>query len=171
MILLALLFLLFHCGDGSKAVPEVLGPECRYQSDDPLCRARCHGVCRRPVCSYLCTGSELAICAEPKCKTVCPPVTSDTPITNTCPSCETHCQALHCRPTTAPCEILCEAPVCGWKCRRPTLAECPLPHAEIQCEMPACEADFEDENGAVSTRGLAASCVVVIIIGAVLVFA
>lgn len=103
-------------------------PECRYACDDPVCLAVCETVCELPACEFNQTCGY-----SPSCSVRCPP---DMCESDTCPQCETICSP----PPSPSCgDILCEATVCAWRCRKPTEAECRKPICELQCEQPACE--------------------------------
>lgn len=112
----------------SAATAASCHPECRYACDDPVCPAICETVCEAPVCEFNQTCGY-----SPSCSVLCP---QDMCESDTCPQCETHCSP----PPSETCgDILCEETVCSWRCRKPTVQECPKPICEIQCEQPACE--------------------------------
>ena len=122
------------------------GPECRWACDDPTCQAVCEPVCAPPACAVQCTGTEsVPVCSAPRCRTRCHP-TSDSSPSETCPSCETVCEPVSCRPSSETCEITCEAPSCGWKCRKPK--HCQRPRCELLCEQPTCMAPEESSASA-----------------------
>jgi hypothetical protein len=98
-------------------------PECRWACDDPVCLAECTSFTEPPVCT--CENPLIT----PVCRVECPP---DQCEAESCPNCVTLCD-----PNTACGNILCEAPVAYWACRKPR--NCPLPTCELQCEQPACE--------------------------------
>jgi hypothetical protein len=111
-------------------------PECRWACDDPTCNATCSAVCDAPRCEIQCTIGAPAQCGAPRCNTRCADAATQD-ISSTCPECETICPGgtLDC-PVGHSCEIVCEAPICNWSCRKPT--NCPYPRCELQCERPAC---------------------------------
>ena len=98
-------------------------PECRWACDDPVCLAECKIWTEPPVC--VCENPLIT----PVCRVECP---ADQCESDACPSCETRCD-----PNTACGNILCEAPVANWACRKPS--NCSLPRCELVCEQPACE--------------------------------
>ena len=121
-------------------------PECTWACDDPVCQANCKAVCQPPVCTYLCTGTGgHPTCVEPRCHVQCHNVTDSSPSDN-CPSCETHCQPLICQAhdPSVTCEILCQAPECGWHCEKPKPWQCQKPRCELQCEHPTCEVNCDN---------------------------
>jgi hypothetical protein len=124
----------------------IIGPECRYACDDPVCRAVCEPVCEPPRCEMQCTGGvNPNTCGPLICSTRC---ASDAIATESCPMCETVCRP----PMGCPsehCSPLCEAPQCSWSCAKPS--NCPRPRCELQCERPACE----HTSSAAPTQGIA----------------
>ncbi len=108
---------------------------CTYMCDDPVCSAICTPKCLSPNCTV--SGCPPSQCDPPTCFTQCAPLGNQS-ITDTCPMCETVCFPLRCSPASSSCVVLCEAPACGWNCRKPTKEECPI-NCEINCERPACE--------------------------------
>ncbi len=110
-------------------------PNCTRTCDNPVCHAICTPKCLPTNCTV--SGCPSSQCDTPTCFTQCEPVGNQS-ITETCPMCETICLPLRCSPASSSCVVLCEAPTCGWSCRKPTLEECPQ-LCEINCEMPACE--------------------------------
>jgi len=114
-------------------------PECRWQSDDPVCTAVCEPKCQEPVCDVQCQVPEHAsTCVKPQCWVRCP---NDGCESEHCPACETVCNPyFYCSAHGAVCAPLCEETRCSWACRKPIPGkECPLPRFELQCEHPACE--------------------------------
>lgn len=159
---LALLLLLFAL----LTLIRGAGPECRMQCNDPICHAVCEAACLPPRCIIQCEsdkkiddsrvcfhdrgdgGKALLVnrcptapgCAPPTCYTRCPHGTpTDAEVTESCPACETFCDPPVCLSSAGRCSPLCEAPQCGWKCRKPRDDECPPLVCERQCERPACE--------------------------------
>lgn len=118
-----------------------IGPECRWACDDPVCQAVCEPVCAPAACTVQCTGTEpVPSCSPPRCRTRCQSAANSSP-SDSCPGCETVCEAPSCRPSAETCEIVCEQLSCGWKCRKPT--HCQRPRCELQCEHPTCVAPEE----------------------------
>jgi hypothetical protein len=111
---------------GSFNAPSRLGKgtgvQCSWIADDPTCDADCSPVCQPPVCEFEeCPGR------TPNCWVRC----TDSPAMDSCPICETVCNAdLSCG------SPLCEAVSCNWECKKPT--NCAKPTFELQCELPEC---------------------------------
>ena len=105
-------------------------PECRWACDDPVCNAECTIVTEPPVC--ICENNPSIV---PICRIECPP-DPDQCESDQCPSCVTICTPnQECNQN----QILCEAPVAKWACRKPS--SCRNPICELVCERPACEYD------------------------------
>lgn len=116
----------------------VLGPECKFACDDPVCRANCQPRCREPRCQIDCQPYPISginvHCAPPSCRVRCN--ITDAVAADSCPMCETVCDPVTCFPHDAVCSPLCEATVCSWECFKPV---CRQPICQLQCERPACE--------------------------------
>ncbi len=123
--MITLLFLLLDLAVGCH-------PECRYQSDDPVCFADCQPACAAPVCAVQCIDED-SVCAHrvPSCRVLCP---TDQCESDTCPECETICDPLPAQ--CVGCSPLCEETECAWQCTTP--ADCTTPTYELQCEQAAC---------------------------------
>jgi len=104
-------------------------PECRRTSDpDTVAFARCSSYCAASQCEVHCEpSSEVVSCQPISCRPRCPVV--DACESDSCPPCETVCDPPIC---TGTCQILCEAPQCGWKCFPA------IPNLDYVCEHPAC---------------------------------
>lgn len=120
----SLLFLiLFLCGvfNTNAKLAKGTGVQCTWAADDPVCEADCYPICNEPVCQFeLCTET-------PSCRVTC----SDQLATDTCPSCE-----VHCNPYPGCGSPLCESISCNWECIKPK--NCRVPNFELSCELPAC---------------------------------
>ena len=112
-------------------------PECRWACDEPVCHASCRAECDRPRCAPHCeTREHEHTCEEPYCWTTCDSSAQHCPA-DSCPNCEIKCSPyLYCRHSKAVCVPVCEPPVCGWHCKKPT--DCPHPKCQLMCEHPAC---------------------------------
>ncbi len=142
------------------------GTNCTFQCNDPVCKSVCHGACLAPQCIIQCESEKRfqdanrvcfrdqhdqgafvvhrcptsLNCAPPSCRTRCtadPP--TDEEVNTMCPACETVCDPPVCVSSAGTCQPLCEAPQCGWQCRKPRDDECPPLICERQCELPSCE--------------------------------
>jgi hypothetical protein len=125
------LLLLFLLGGGTLA--QSCHPECRWACDDPVCPAQCSAQCNPAACQIVNASNLVCGAVVPDCRILCSPTPQCE--SSECPACEVQCD-----PPPTLCgdgTILCEAPVCGWQCVKPT---CPLPQCELQCEAPTCEA-------------------------------
>lgn len=111
-------------------------PVCHWSCDDPQCSAVCEPVCIEPVCEVCVNITSLTCVATHRCTTQCP-VDSDQCEPDSCPQCVTMCPNL-CHGKLN-CSVQCLAPDCSWRCRKPTLRECPAPICVLQCEHPSCE--------------------------------
>lgn len=109
-------------------------PQCSYQCSNPTCDAICVPHCEPAVCQvcYNETGTPECITTD-QCSTQCgdPPVY----VSDQCPLCDTHCPGTLCDPDDPHCQILCEAPVCSWKCSPCHITK---PICVRQCEEPSC---------------------------------
>lgn len=109
-------------------------PECHWQCDDPVEAADCSPRCESPNCEYNCDDPKhLPNDKTPNCIVRCP---EDQCELDECPQCETICYPP--RHLDDGCHILCEALVCEWDCREPTIRK---PICELVCEQPTCAAD------------------------------
>lgn len=122
-------------------------PECRYACDDPVCAAVCRPVCAPAACQVQCPAPWTCTAAA-RCRNVCA-AQQDASELESCPMCETLCDALPAHCTAHECAPLCEAPQCSWLCEKP--AHCPQPRCELQCEQPACASNglYKSVNGGV----------------------
>ena len=122
------------------ATVSAVGPECRWQCDDPVCFAECVPVCEPPRCEAVCPEIIPApTCLPPVCSLSCTSA-SNSSVVDSCPSCEIRCNQPICTPVDAVCFNLCEPPDCSWKCTEPKQFQCRHPTCELQCEQPACAA-------------------------------
>lgn len=108
------------------------GLACHYLCDDPVCPPLCYPSCTSPVCVIQCAPGSSCHLTTPSCSIRC---ATDSVPSDSCPGCETICNPLP--GACHGCDVLCEAPACGWKCRLPD--DCPLPMCQLQCEHPTCE--------------------------------
>jgi hypothetical protein len=116
-------------------------PLCTYECSDPVCTASCAPIClpyRCQVCYNVSHGAP--DCPRPifgsGCRVYCPP---DQCESDECPTCEIICNVdLFCATNDPTCFVECEELQCGWKCAKPSPAECPPPTCELQCDQPAC---------------------------------
>jgi hypothetical protein len=116
-----------------STVYAVITPNCSWVCDAPICPAVCEARCEPPVCNTNCP----ATCNPPICFNLCSGVNQSA--VDACPTCETSCLPLQCNPVNASCQILCQAPSCGWYCSKPSLSACPAPICQLQCEQAFCE--------------------------------
>lgn len=104
--------------------------ECTWMCDDPVGHSVCEPRCLDPVCVYDVPCGDLEPDVEIRCDT------TDVVVTESCPMCETIAKPIH--PECEPNKILCEAPQCGWECRKAPLLYPNYPRCELQCQQPAC---------------------------------
>jgi hypothetical protein len=114
-------------------------PECVTVCDSPVKAAVCEHLCKTPVCTTQCDGSEPFECDAPRCEVRCPLGMCES---DSCPQCEVICEKPSCFPWGRNCSILCEETQCNWHCRKPD--DKPNVTCEWQCEEPACAAQPQD---------------------------
>lgn len=128
------------------------GPECRWMSDDPVCRAKCTPMCDKPNCIALCHPDDVnAVCTPPACESDCSNIGDAIP-EDSCPACSVKCGPLRCRFNTTACETQCTQISCGWHCRKPFEHECKRPRSVLGCEDVLCK--FEGVPNGSATIGV-----------------
>ncbi len=120
-------------------------PECIYKCHDivTVCPAICTAKTQTPECEVVCDNDFVP---EPgQCNSTCTVnVPEDQCPSESCPVAEVECSPLLCSdiPLNVTCELLCEEPVTGWYCRKPTHLECTPPScanpSDIICEDSIC---------------------------------
>jgi len=109
----------------------VLGLQCSWMCDDPVCEPSCEPECTEPVCIFQ-VPCGYDVPAEVRC-----PEFENGDVDIMCPACET---IVDDKNIPYGCDIdtvLCEALQCGWKCVDDKPQE--YPDCERQCEKPVCE--------------------------------
>lgn len=110
-------------------------PECFNDCTDPPCSQICHQFCENPSCEVCHNDTGTPVCSPTlACNIECP--IPEEYVSDACPACENVCPGSLCPVDDTHCQILCDAPICSWKCAPPPI--CPQPVCTQVCDESFC---------------------------------